>query len=800
MLTDHELIARQKAAPALLRLHRALTRLGSVTTVMNTGAHPDDEQSGLLAFLRHALGMRVVIACSTRGEGGQNALGPERGAALGVLRTREMEEAARELDADIDWLGHGPDDPVHDFGFSRDGDDTLRRWGSERIAERLVRTYRRLRPDIVIPTFLDVPGQHGHHRAMTRMAREAVALAADPDAFPEHFGDGLKPWRVEKFYLPAWSGGGATYDDEVLPPAATLRVAVEGPDAVTGAAFDQIGEWSRRHHASQGMGVWKDDPRMEWPLHLVVPDRGEEADIRDGLVSTLGDLADEPVLPGPVSASLRDAQAAIDATLAAFPDRERILAWLLQAAAALEHAQSAASPRFLDVHGHRLARKRAELDCAILEARGLAIRAFASPAWLAAGAAADLFVSLSNAAAADDVAVEPATPPDVSSSGGMDEGGRFRFRLHAAPDAAATTPYPASWSSLGGNGAVHVQVAATIGGRRIARQVDLEEPMQLGPRNSGRFCPDALVRRLGDDTGEIDVGLQLDAPETNVSFSAPPGWRAERRHGGIALSPPHALAAGVYRIVPLIEGRPMLRRQSIAYPHVGRAELTAPEVLRILALQLALPADARVAYVGAGADRVGLWLARMGVDVVELEPGMLDGDLSGFTTMVIGILAYGLRSDLAASTRRLHGFVEAGGHLVTLYHRPVDGWIASSTPPRPLEIGSPSLRWRVTDPAAPVSVLAPAHKLLSGPNRIGPEDWTGWDKERGLYFASRWDAAYEPLLSMHDAGEAPLRGALLSAVIGRGRHTHTSLALHHQLDRLVPGAFRLLANLVQPAG
>src|SRR5262245_25968138 len=142
MLTDRERIEKQKQSSSLARLHRALSRLGSTITMMNTGAHPDDEHNGLLAYLRFGLGLRIVVACSTRGEGGQNALGPERLGALGILRSREMEEAARELDADIHWLGHGPDDPIHDFGFSKDGDQTFARWGEERIVERLVRAYR----------------------------------------------------------------------------------------------------------------------------------------------------------------------------------------------------------------------------------------------------------------------------------------------------------------------------------------------------------------------------------------------------------------------------------------------------------------------------------------------------------------------------------------------------------------------------------------------------------------------------------------------------------------------------------
>ena len=89
--------------------------------------------------------------------------------------------------------------------------------------------------------------------------------------------------------------------------------------------------------------------------------------------------------------------------------------------------------------------------------------------------------------------------------------------------------------------------------------------------------------------------------------------------------------------------------------------------------------------------------------------------------------------------------------------------------------------------------------MLNRPNRIGPEDWQGWHKERGLYFAKSWDPAYEPLLEMADPDEAPHRGSLLSAKIGKGRHTHCALILHHQLEKLTPGAFRLLANLVAPA-
>ena len=146
---------------------------------------------------------------------------------------------------------------------------------------------------------------------------------------------------------------------------------------------------------------------------------------------------------------------------------------------------------------------------------------------------------------------------------------------------------------------------------------------------------------------------------------------------------------------------------------------------------------------------------------------------------------------------RLHRWTEAGGTLVTLYHRPWDNWDPDRIPPRRLEIGQPSLRWRVTDETAEVRHIA-EHPVLTTPNRIGPDDWDGWVKERGLYFAKSWDDAYVPLLEMADPDEAPHRGALLVADVGKGRHVHTSLILHTQMENLVPGAFRLMANLIAP--
>lgn len=190
----------------------------------------------------------------------------------------------------------------------------------------------------------------------------------------------------------------------------------------------------------------------------------------------------------------------------------------------------------------------------------------------------------------------------------------------------------------------------------------------------------------------------------------------------------------------------------------------------------------------------------MGADVRDLSDRPLtEAALAEVDTLVIGIFAMRFRPGLLEAMPRVHRWTAEGGTLVTLYHRPWDAWDPETVPPKRLEIGQPSLRWRVTDAAAQVRVLA-HHPALAAPNVLGPEDWAGWVKERGLYFAKSWDDAYTPLIEMADPGEAPHQGALLAADIGAGRHIHCALILHHQMAHLVPGAFRLMANLIAKRG
>lgn len=785
-------IANQRANPAIVRLWKAMRPLRSVASFLNTGAHPDDETTSMLAALAWRDGFRVAVACSTRGEGGQNNLGTERGADLGAIRTREMERAADELGLGVYWLSVSPEDPIADFGFSKSGEETFRYWGRERTVEAMVRILREERPDIVCPTFLDVPGQHGHHRAMTQAAEEAVALAAEPKAYPDQIAEGLAPWQVAKFYLPAWSGGGRSYDDTEPPPNATVTVESGDTDPVLGASYSQIAQWSRALHLSQGMGVWTPNAPKSWPLHLAIAGPGQSADeiaITDGLPRTLADLA--PLAASPEMARLLEAASgAVDATLALWPNREAIAKTATVALEAVRAALAGLGAAEERAFGHRLRRKVRELSEVAALAAGAEIWLLPATDEVRPGETISIGIEFGDG-------IRPRVDL-VAPEGWSGTRSESAFELSVPEDVKPSDPYPTRHEPGGTTAPVFGLAHYRIEDAEIEVPVPLERPFAVLPRHVVRLEPEAIVVNLAGPNSTPEVRIDVEGGG-KPDLARKGGWTAESSatEGAFRLTRKSAPKAGLTNLAITVDGAPAATLMRSDYNHTGKVVRAAPAVLRLLALDCALPEGLRIGYAGGGADAVDRSLRAAGADVTSIGPDALArADFSAFDTVVIGIFAFGARPDLDDRLADLHDWVRAGGNLVTLYHRPWDNWSPETTPLARLEIGQPSLRWRVTDEAAKVKILTPKHPLLTGPNKIGAKDWAGWKKERGLYFASDWDAAYTPLIEMADEGEDAHRGALLSGEFGKGRHTHTSLILHHQMEQLVPGGFRIMANLV----
>jgi hypothetical protein len=233
--------------------------------------------------------------------------------------------------------------------------------------------------------------------------------------------------------------------------------------------------------------------------------------------------------------------------------------------------------------------------------------------------------------------------------------------------------------------------------------------------------------------------------------------------------------------------------QEVDYEHVRPQRLYRPAALTLQAVDVALPARARVAYVPGVGDNVAPMLAQLGLDVTVLEPAAVgEADLSRFTSVVVGPRAYEASDALAAQNQRLLDWARAGGTLVVQFG--TYEYLRPGILPYPVTLDRPVRR--VTIEEAPVTPLSPAPRVLTTPNRIGPADWEGWVQERATYVPTAWDAAYRPAVESHDPGEPESRGALLVAPLGRGTYVYATLALFRQLPAGNPGAARLFVNLL----
>ena len=453
-LTDLQRINNQQQNARAVELWLELQSLRSCVSFMNTGAHPDDETSPMLAALGLRDGVKLSHACSTRGEGGQNALGLEVTKDLGVVRTREMERAAKVLNMTHYWLSQTPQDTIFDFGFSKSGVETLAIWDTQRTLERFVLILRRERPDIVCPTFLDVPGQHGHHRAMTKSAFDAVKLAADPNAYPEQLGvAGLAPWQVKKLYLPAWSGAGDAYDDDVPPPKQTTQVDATGADPILGADYAQIGQWSRAFHKTQQMGRWIDAglPSV-WPLNLAWSALGEEkieADIFVDLPRTLSELAhfaNAPELHGILS----ETQIELEAMIADWPDDEALITRAIKALGLIQKAKENCPEKAKAEVIHRLEAKARQLSKILRLANSITLRTTLSQNEVRPGEQFDLKIHLY----APDI---PVKAEIVAPNGWrVSDWENDTCSVTLPPDAEPSDCYPDTWAPDRANDPFHI--------------------------------------------------------------------------------------------------------------------------------------------------------------------------------------------------------------------------------------------------------------------------------------------------------------------------------------------------------
>lgn len=789
-------------------LAHALDRVASTARVLYVAAHPDDENTRLLAYLANGRHVTAAYLSMTRGGGGQNLIGVEQAELLDVIRTEEL-LAARRLDGAVQRFTR-----MRDFGFSKSAAETLAIWGHDDALADVVRVIRTFQPDVIVTRFDENPPNHGHHTASAILAREAFARAADPTRFPEQLGDGVRTWQATRLL---WNV--STWTDKPVPKDA-LPLDVGAYDARLGLGYGELAALSRSQHKSQGFGVPGERGVLTERFVTVAGSRPAK-DILDGVDASWARVGKGGAA---VDAALRDAARNLDR------DRpERALPALLAAARALDRLPD--EPRVRDA--------RAALADVIAAAAGLFVRATAAQPMTEPGGTVDVKVEVVVRRPVD-ARLDRLTFPGVAAKevrtplavGAKQE---ITQTMVIAADAPPSAPYWLATPSLAGRQvvadpdlvgapsgppALAVDVELAVGGRplRLAVPVVYAWKDQVHGERVRRFlvAPPATVTPLRGavmfpNGAPTVAALRVRAARNDlageVALDLPTGWRSEPERASVKLAkagdetvvrftvtpPKNAAAAEIHPILTAGGRTWSLREDVIDYAHLPMQVVLQPASLRLVPLALKLPRGT-IGYVQGSGDTVASDLAHVGLTVETLEDETLaTADLDRYAAIVVGVRAYNTRAAVRNAHARLMDYVAGGGTVIVQYVTnnrlaPLDTPIG----PYPLTIG----RDRVTDERAPMTALDPKHPVLREPNAIGPADFDGWVQERGLYYAETWDPKYTPVFRANDPDEKALDGGLLVAKYGKGRYVYTGLAFFRQLPAGVPGAYRLFANLL----
>jgi LmbE family N-acetylglucosaminyl deacetylase len=795
-------------ATAILQQLQSFREMGSVLYI---AAHPDDENTLLIAYLARGRNYRTAYLSLTRGDGGQNVLGPEFGEELGVARTQEL-LAARRLDG-----GHQFFSRAVDFGFSKDYRKTLNIWDKQQVLSDVVRVIREFRPDVLITRFSPVPGgTHGHHTASTVLALEAFKLAGDTNAFPDQLRD-LAPWQPKRIL---WNEGGFQRGGTGTN---VIRMDVSGNDPVSGASFADVAARSRAMHKTQGFDNFRGfggggGPRTESFQTL----DGEPAtnDILDGVDTTwsrvpggadIGKLADEviakfnPENPSASVPALLELRSQLTALLTTDPlvvEKRAQLDRILQACLGLE--VETVIPQAEVVPGETLKMHHTAIVHSGVPIRWLGVRYQD----IASGITNAMELHSNQLASRDSEQTLPASTPLTQPYWLREEGTPGMFRvddptLIGRPENPPVFPVEQVFE-VGDQMLVvpdePVQVTTNSAKMEIRRRLDAIPPVSLGFDSQVELFAPGNSRPV-----EVEITAYRADVAGTVQLEAPAGWKVKpakqsfhlakvgdhRRYKFTVTAPPEFTTVKIIASAEVGGTCYQNERKEINYPHIPLQLLQPPASLKAVSLNLVIRGH-KIGYLPGAGDSVADGLKQMGCSVTTLTDADLTPErLHGFDAVVIGVRAFNVRTNLEAHLPGLFAYVEAGGTVVAQYNRPENS--------RTLKLAPYDLHLsgdRVTDENATMTFLAPDNPVLNTPNKITTADFTGWVQERGIYFPNQWDEHFTPILACSDPGEAPLKGELLVAPCGKGHYVYTSLVFFRELPAGVPGAYRLFANLV----
>ena len=785
----------------------SIEKLNVVGNVLMIAAHPDDENTALLAWLAKGRKYRTGYLSLTRGEGGQNLIGSEQGDLMGVIRTQEL-MSARRIDGAEQFFTR-----AIDFGFSKVATETFTKWDREQVLADVVWVVRNFKPDVIILRFSGTPRDgHGQHQASAILGKEAFRAAADPKRFPEQLKY-VQPWQAKRImtnlptFTPAMEKAAAEMPNTIQADSGEF-------DPLLGYSFGEIAGMSRSQHRSQAMG-WAETKGAQKNYLVMVDGEAPAKDLFDGVDTSWKRVAGAARVDALLSKALIE-----------FSDREpqRSIPALLEARKLLIGSEQ----------NYLVKQKLAELDEAIAKAAGLWLDATADRAYVVPGSTVKVKAVAINRSG---ISIELKVPVSKKLEKNIVNNSESPISVDLKQE--YSEPYwlknpkhgdlydVSDYKVLGdaeNKAAMEMKFIVYIEGTEITymrpvifRYVDrvrgeLIKPVVYVPPVTMRLSERSLIFPSRDAKNiEVQVTTHMAGSKGEVKLQLPAGWRVEPATNAFELNevgsqvalkfrltPPAGDSLGPVKAIANINGREVAQAlDAIAYEHIPPQAVFPPAEAKLVRADIKMGAK-RIGYIMGAGDDVPQYLRQLGCEVVLLSAeDLARTDLKQFDAVLTGVRAYNTRADLRANVQRIFDYVKAGGTYVVQYNVMEGGFfggdpkILENVGPYPMKITNE----RVTEEDAQVEFAA-SHPLMSFPNTISQNDFKGWVQERGLYFANPFDAKYVSLLSSHDTGEANLTGGTLYTRYGQGHYIFTPLSWFRQLPAGVPGAYRIFANLL----
>ncbi len=798
------------------QIHHAVQKLNFLGSVLYVAAHPDDENTRLISYMSNHVKARTAYLSLTRGDGGQNLIGPEIRELLGVIRTQEL-LAARRTDG-----GEQRFTRANDFGYSKHPDETLAIWNKEQVLSDVVLAIRQFKPDIIINRFNHRnPGStHGHHTSSAMLSLEAFDLANNKNIYPEQVKK-YGAWQPKReFFNTSWwfYGSQEKFDAADKSNLLSFDVGVYYPSK--GLSNNEVAALASSKHLCQGFGRLTQRGSQTEYVELLKGDLPKDkSNIFDGI-----DTSWNRVKNGNFIYSV------LNKVETEF-NFQNPAAHLSELMSARELIQTLDNEHWKTI-------KTKEIDAIIEACAGLYLEASATAPTSSPGEQIEINLEVLNRSASNIELTSYLISTNKTANlkaQKLNTNEKFNFNetVSISEETKPTTPY---WLEQKGSlGMYTVEDKSLIGKPETPRALtvdfnlkingkpltitknvvyryskpdkgELYRPFEIIPEVSAKVSKKVIIFE-NDQQKEIPVIVRAgrDNVEGVIKMDYPKDWNVYPKQQKIEIAnkgqeqtviftviPPKNQSEGILSPIVTIGDKDYNKELiEIDYEHIPFQTVLLPSESKIVRLDIKKKGE-NIAYIEGAGDVVPESLEQIGYNVITLKPEDITTEkLSNFDAVVVGIRAYNTVEALKFKQDILFDFVANGGNMIVQYntsHRVKVKNIA----PYSLTLS----RDRVTDEFAEVKLLEPKHELMNYPNKITTKDFNGWTQERGLYFPNKWAKEFTPMLAMSDKGESTKKGSLLVAKHGKGHYIYTGLSFFREFPAGVSGAYRLFANML----